>query len=82
MDPRMFRGSLSSPRAHRLKSGSECYVTIPLARKACGRSRWMGSFPERQNSTLTPTLIPAGLGLDKSNVPFSMAITGHEAEGG
>ena len=38
------------------KSGSECYFTTPLARKACGRPRWMGSFTERRNSTLTPTV--------------------------
>ncbi len=36
------------------ESGSECYFTIPLARKVCGRPRWMGSCPERRKSTLIP----------------------------
>ncbi len=37
------------------KSWSECYFTIGLARKACGRPRWMASFHEPRNSTLAPT---------------------------
>ena len=39
------------------KSGSESYFRILLATKACGRPRWMGSFTERRNSALTPTML-------------------------